>query len=228
MFFRASLFGAFGYSQRFLSTNADGTSRKLSTLDYYKAGLMTGFVASFTEGPIDFYKSQLQVQIIKSKMDPNYKSPYNGVWDVVKATIRQNGIRGPFQGLSATIIRNTPANAAFLGSFQVMKEAAAKKYNCHVSELPLYIVMGAAGLGGILYWSLIFPVDVVKSAMASDTIVKSERVYPDMKTTVSKLWADGGIKRFYRGFTPCIIRAAPANAAMLVTVDTITQKLFPK
>ena len=34
---------------------------------------MTGFVAAFTEGPIDFYKSQVQVQIIRSKGDPNYK-----------------------------------------------------------------------------------------------------------------------------------------------------------
>lgn len=34
---------------------------------------MQGFVAAFTEGPIDFYKSQMQVQIIRSKIDPNYK-----------------------------------------------------------------------------------------------------------------------------------------------------------
>ena len=34
---------------------------------------MTGFLAAFTEGPIDFYKSQIQVQIIRSKADPNYK-----------------------------------------------------------------------------------------------------------------------------------------------------------
>ena len=34
---------------------------------------MTGFVAAFTEGPIDFYKSQVQVQIIRTQSDPNYK-----------------------------------------------------------------------------------------------------------------------------------------------------------
>lgn len=73
MFFRASLFGAFGASKRWLGTSADGTARPLQKIDYYKAGAMTGFVAAFTEGPIDFYKSQLQVQIIKSKIDPNYK-----------------------------------------------------------------------------------------------------------------------------------------------------------
>lgn len=39
------------------------------------------------------------------------------------------------------------------------------------------------------------------------------------------LWAEGGLKRFYRGFTPCLIRAAPANGAMLYTVDTVTNML---
>lgn len=61
MFFRASLFGAFGSSKRWLATNADGSVRPLRTADYYKAGAITGFIAAFTEGPIDFYKSQIQV-----------------------------------------------------------------------------------------------------------------------------------------------------------------------
>lgn len=39
------------------------------------------------------------------------------------------------------------------------------------------------------------------------------------------LWAEGGVRRFYRGFTPCLIRAAPANGAMLYTVDTVTNWL---
>lgn len=70
---RATLFGSFGGSKRWLSTNADGTTRPLATLDFYKAGAMTGAIAAFTEGPIDFYKSQIQYQIIKSKTDPAYK-----------------------------------------------------------------------------------------------------------------------------------------------------------
>jgi solute carrier family 25 carnitine/acylcarnitine transporter 20/29 len=48
MFFRASLFGAFGESKRWLATNADGSSRALRTSDYYKAGAITGFIAAFT------------------------------------------------------------------------------------------------------------------------------------------------------------------------------------
>ncbi len=38
---------------------------------------MTGFVAAMSEAPIDFYKSQMQVQIIRSKMDPAYKREWS-------------------------------------------------------------------------------------------------------------------------------------------------------
>lgn len=225
MFFRASLFGAFGESKRWLGTNPDGSSRPLRPADFYKAGAITGFIAAFTEGPIDFYKSQIQVQIIKSKVDPAYKPPYTSVLDCVKATLRESGARGPFQGLLPTLLRNTPANAIYLGNFEVLKRQAASHYNCEVSALPASVVVGAAGLGGMSYWLVIFPVDCVKSAMQADSVVRAERKYPGMVKTAQLLWAEGGLKRFYRGFSPCIIRAAPANAAMLFTVDRVTTLL---
>ena len=73
MFFRATLFSAFGASKRWLGTNADGTTRALTTADFYKAGFITGAAAAFAESPIDFYKSQIQVQMVRAKADPTYK-----------------------------------------------------------------------------------------------------------------------------------------------------------
>jgi solute carrier family 25 carnitine/acylcarnitine transporter 20/29 len=126
MLFRATLFSAFGESKRWLGTNSDGSKRELTNLDFYKAGMMTGFVAAFTEAPIDFYKSQIQVQILRSKADPSYKPPYTTVTECVKSTLKTSGVKGPFQGLGPTILRNTPANAVYLGSFEVMKKKIAE------------------------------------------------------------------------------------------------------
>lgn len=75
----------------------------------------------------------------------------------MKATLRHSGAKGPFQGLSATLLRNAPANAIYLGSFEVLKQKAAAWKGCEVKDLSAPIVMAAGGTGGILYWLAIFP-----------------------------------------------------------------------
>lgn len=56
------------------------------------------------------------------------------------------------QGLGATILRNTPANSVYLGSFEVLKQEASRRLDLPVSKLPAWAVVGSAGVGGILYW----------------------------------------------------------------------------
>ena len=55
---------------------------------------------------------------------------------------------------------------------------------CRPADLPAWVVVSAAGLGGLLYWVAIFPVDQVKSAMQTDAISLAERRYPTMAVTV--------------------------------------------
>jgi solute carrier family 25 carnitine/acylcarnitine transporter 20/29 len=228
MVFRMTLFSAFGGAKRWLSTNADGSTRPLVTSDFFKAGAMTGFAAAFAEGPVDFYKSQIQVQIVRSKVNPDYKPPFTKVLDCVRQTFRYNGIKGPYQGLGATLVRNVPANSVYLGSFEVMKREVAKYQQRPVSELHPATVTALGGLGGIFYWLVIFPVDAVKSVMQTDDIRKPQRKFPTMASAAQQLWAEGGLRRFYKGFTPAIIRAAPANGVMLMTVDKVTIYLADK
>ncbi len=219
MVFRATLFGAFGAAKRWLS--GDG-ARPLTDVDYFKAGAMTGFVAAFAEGPIDFYKSQIQVQAVRARADPAYVPPYTTVGACVRATLAASGVRGPFQGLGVTLARNTPANAIYLGSFEALKDRAAARSGCAKTDLPALTVVGAAGVGGLLYWLAIFPVDVIKSAIQSDSILPGERRFRGPLHAARALWAEGGAARFYRGFAPCLLRAVPANGVMLLTVDKVT------
>ena len=83
----------------------------------------------------------------------------------------------------------------------------------------------AGGFGGFLYWSLFYPVDVIKSAMMTDAINKSDRKYKGFMDAASQLYKQGGVKRLYAGLVPCLLRASPANAGMLFVVDKVKQIL---
>lgn len=92
-------------------------------------------------------------------------------------------------------MRNTPANAVYLGNFEVLKQAVAARYECKTTDLSGAVITACAGLGGITYWLTIFPVDCIKSAMQTDNIIRSQRKYTDVPTTARLLWAEGGVKR---------------------------------
>ena len=105
MFFRSVLFTAYGQSKDMLlrkRKSEEGAGAVLRASDYFVAGGITGFCAAFAEGPIDFYKSQMQVQIVRAKADPSYKPPFEGIQQCVRQSVQYNGFRGARYALSLT------------------------------------------------------------------------------------------------------------------------------
>ena len=58
------------------------------------------------------------------------------------------------QGLSATLLRNTPANAIYLGNFEMLKAAYMRKHNCSAADIPGWVVLGSAGEVLVFFLSL--------------------------------------------------------------------------
>ena len=241
IFFRILLFTSHGQAKRTLSQ--DGL-RQLTVPDFFLAGSFAWSVAVLAECPIDLYKSQMQVQIIKSKSDPNYIQPFKNMQDCVVQSIKSNGIRGPYQGFVPHLLRNACGGFLHLGFFDVIRTKLAKDQGIPVGKLSIFQTMVAGGIGGVTFWTLVFPrnfvsnferndfgmnlrnekkkkkngkcaVDVVKSSIQADNIFKDQRKYKGTLDAISKLYAEGGLKRFYRGFSPCLLRAFPANAVLV-------------
>lgn len=164
-----------------------------------------GSIVAFVEGPIDFFKTQLQTQIFQPK--PKFTT-FVGT---VSYILRNHGIRGAYQGLSPTIVRNVPAVSAYFGVYEYMRLALCTPGQS-VDALGSSQLLTAGAMGGFAYWVFTYPIDVVKSAMQAESPVHNERRFKGMVDCMRQLYAEGGIKRFYVGVAPCMVRAAPANA----------------
>ena len=60
---------------------------------------------------------------------------------------------------------------------------------------------------------------MIKNRMMSAPDV-SPPVYRGIVDCTRKIYAEAGIAGFFRGWTPCMARAAPANAATFVAFET--------
>jgi len=173
------------------------------------AGSFAGIPQSMVEGPQDLLKAKMQVQKADNKL-------YSSTFDCGKKIVSQYGIRGVYQGLGATIFRNIPANAGYFGVYEFSKRwfadhGASEKRQ--VKDLAPYEILLSGGMGGVACWVCSYPMDVVKSLMQTDHVDKSQRQYKSIIDCMRQLYSRGGVKAFFRGFTPCIVRSFPANGA---------------
>ncbi len=153
------MFLSFAEAKRFLSNNGQ---KLLSVPDLYLAGTLIHLVAmvrlktlgacawgtgTVFECPIDVVKSQLQVQLTKSKVIPGYVPPYTTMKGCASAILKQNGIKGLYQGVIPHLMRNLPAGAVHLGTFEWIRKYFAERYGKVSNVQNLF----AGGVGGFLY-----------------------------------------------------------------------------
>ncbi len=89
-----------------------------------------------------------------------------------------------------------------------------------VHDLPVWTMFLCGGTAGFLYWFCTYPTDVLKSSMQSDDSDRRKRTYKGYVDCARHLYKnEGGWRRFYRGFVPCLMRSVPANAVMLYVLE---------
>lgn len=116
MFFRACMFLSYGQSVHLIQSYLTD-KRPMETKWYFLAGAMTGFVSAFIESPIDFFKSQVQVEVIRTKKT-GQAARYRNVFHCASTIVKERGIKGAYQGFSGTLARNVPASASFFGIYE--------------------------------------------------------------------------------------------------------------
>jgi len=215
----SALFFSYGQAQSLIRKDPN---QELTIPQLYMCGTVVGIAVTFVESPVDLFKSQMQVQYEAGK-GGQLTQKYANFTDCAKTIIKNHGIRGMYQGLGSTFLRDIPGNAIYFGVYESVRRAFAKGEK--VDTLPGWKVLMAGGISGTAYWICAFPFDVVKSSIQADSPAPSQRRYHGIIDTFKKVHAADGFRGFWKGFTPCIIRSFPANAVCFFGYE-YTRKLI--
>lgn len=189
-----------------LSTVKDG---QYSIGQVSAAGFFSAIPMTVITAPFERVKVLLQIQGQK-QLQPGEKPRYSGGIDVVRQLYKEGGIRSVFRGSAATLARDGPGSAAYFATYEYFKRRLTPKDELgRPGSLSLPAVCVAGGAAGVAMWSAVFPVDTIKSRL------QSAEGRPTLGGVVRDLYGRGGVKAFFPGFGPAMVRAVPANAVTL-------------
>ena len=199
-----------------------------------KAAVISGAFISIFVTPMEGVKARLQVQYNSNIGDAALKSKqlniYKGPIDCAQKVYRNVGMsKGIYRGwLTVTISRM--CNFAYFGSYfyisnTLSRYVGAESETKNAKSLPPWAAVIAGGSAGCMYWLTCYPVDVVKNKL----MAQSDRnpIYKSTTDCVKQIWRAEGLRGFFVGFSPCLIRSFPANAAAFLGFE-IAMKLLPE
>uniref|UniRef100_A0A060T5I8 ARAD1B11858p n=1 Tax=Blastobotrys adeninivorans TaxID=409370 RepID=A0A060T5I8_BLAAD len=207
-------FGVNEFMKRtFITENkAKGLSEDLSNGQFFASGAAAGVANGFLASPIEHIRIRLQTQTSEPLL-------YKGPIDCVNQLHSGSGLSGVFRGLMPTLFREGLGMGLYFLTFEALVQDDIRRNKISRSDIPGWRLCLFGAGAGYAMWSAVYPIDVVKSRLQTDAVVKSEQRYKGAFDCAAKIMRQSGIKGFFRGFLPTILRAAPVNACTFYSFE---------
>jgi len=213
------MFGLQGLTLHHMKRFHDGgvDRRRAATVsETASAAVFTGAIISILVTPMEGIKSRLQMQYASGS-----QVKYLGPIDCGIKVFRELGIRhGVYRGWASVALCRM-SNWSYFGSYELIRQTLAPpKPDGTPSKMSLGVSVAAGGMAGVCYWFSMYPLDVIKARLLTAPDVQPPK-YKGIIDVSQAIYRTGGVRSFFAGFTPCILRAFPANAACFVAFETV-------
>ncbi|KAJ2462365.1 hypothetical protein GGI03_004517 [Coemansia sp. RSA 2337] len=213
------LFWAYSYG-KFAQTGSLDVTPTLGQIAITGAG--AGIVNSILASPVELIKVRLQVQ--NSTSIAAGATLFRGPVHLATHLAQQFGVRGIMWGFWATVAREVPAYAAFYTGFEFTKRRLAQALaGGDSSKLGAVPLMCSGSVGGICYWTACYPLDVIKSRVQNAAAPPRGLGY--IASAAKDIMKEQGVKGFFRGYTPSVVRSIPAAGVTFATYELVMRAL---
>ncbi|CEG37284.1 mitochondrial substrate carrier family protein [Plasmopara halstedii] len=203
----------------------------------FVSGALAGATATVACYPIDLIRTRLATQL-------NTDIRYTGIRQAVLRISTEEGILGLYRGMGATLMvtvpnlavnftlyeslknyaRNFRRNQLLAGLTEVDRERSAQNYD----SSPMYVTdtLVCGGAAGIASSLLTFPIDVVRRRLQISAIhAKTAGIKPTPMGIASELFQTQGVRGFFRGLTPELMKVVPMVGITFGTFERLKKML---
>jgi len=197
--------------RRAFSAHSDIKPSETSRLVSMGAGGLARLMAVTIVSPLELIRTKMQSQ----------KMPWSDVHKCLKDLVKTQGVKGLWNGYTATLLRDVPFSALYWPLYEQSK-AILNLYTGQRDSIPVNFVSGA--VAGSVASTVTLPFDVIKTIkqieMGEKDImgVKPGRSRGNL-TIAKELISELGVKGMFSGLTPRLLKVAPACAIMISSYE---------
>ncbi|KAF9073549.1 putative succinate-fumarate transporter [Rhodocollybia butyracea] len=211
----------FASFEAYKSALADKETGKTSMGNIFIAGLGAGTTeAVAVVTPMEVVKIRLQAQQ-HSLADPLEAPKYRNAAHAVYTIVKEEGFSTLYRGVSLTALRQATNQGA---NFTVYQEAKkfAQKMQPGVIELPSYQTMLIGLISGAAGPLTNAPIDTIKTRLQKATAAPGTSALSRILAIAGDMWKQEGVKSFYKGLTPRILRVAPGQSVVFAVYERVS------
>ncbi|KIM30480.1 hypothetical protein M408DRAFT_286272 [Serendipita vermifera MAFF 305830] len=199
---------------------ADKSTGKTSTGMVFIAGLSAGVTeAVAVVTPMEVVKIRLQAQS-HSLMDPLEVPRYRNAAHAAFTIVREEGFAALYRGVSLTALRQATNQGANFTVYQELKKAV-QRWQPDVEVLPSYQHMLIGLISGACGPFSNAPIDTIKTRLQKSPARPGQSAFSRIATIAGDMWKQEGVRSFYKGITPRVLRVAPGQAVVFAVYERV-------
>lgn len=197
---------------------------KLGVFDHLLSGIEAGSILVLLFNPVWLVKTRLALQdmpteVRKGKDAVKNGRKYKGMVDALATIFREEGVKGLYQGVVPALLL-TSHGAVQFAAYEYMKVIAQSVL--HSDQQAPWVSIFLGGSSKIIASTITYPYQVIKSRLQQrGSTVGGQAVYK-YKGTIDcamSLWKEAGIRGFFRGLVPNVMKVAPSAALTFVVYE---------
>jgi len=190
---------------------------QLTNNQRFLAGGIAGAASHTIVYPLDVIKTRMAATSGKH-------AHYSGIITTAKSIASHEGYFFPFfRGWSLMVMGSLPSNALTLGLFSVFKHLLSSQYqDGKLSASGLALCSTGSSLLGSL---VTYPLGVIKSRLQVQGTPGHPKEFEGLFDCLGKTWSKEGVKGFYRGMVPTLLKHVPSQTIAFMTYDILRTQL---
>jgi len=209
-------------------TPANKVNASAARFKDFLAGCCGGVAQTLVGQPFDTIKVRLQTQQIDPKTG---KLPFSGPIDCVTTTVKNEGFRGLYKGMSSPLVGAGIANAFIFSCYGFTRQTVLKKEDraggnrSSDTLLEVFVCGAGAGVGAAL---INCPMELVRTRLQVQTQGKENALYKGPIDCIRKMWKADGLRGPLKGMMVTIYRDIPGFAIYFTSYEWARRALAPK